>query len=139
MDIIKKKFLNDVRQNLKSVGMSNDKVDLIVSEVEVIYNIELERGKSHSEIVKNKFGGARTIAERYGKIFGYSGKTSQKRGTKKIRNKESSVSDSLRNGYNYVRELNKQAMGKNIITGNSKGLIDKVDSALMHFVEIFLD
>lgn len=138
MDVMKKKFLSDVRNSLKSMGMPNDKIEQIVSEIEVRYNIESERGKSHSEIVKNQFGSHYDVSQKYGKIFGYSRKGSQKTSNKKFLNRDSNMSGSLKNGYNYVRKLNKQTPSKNKVTKNSKGLSDTVDSAIMNFIEMLI-
>ncbi|WP_437130640.1 hypothetical protein [Peptostreptococcus russellii] len=70
MKLKKKKFLEDVRKKLISLNLPKDTIDQIISEIDVKYNFEIERGKSDEEIIEG-FSGARKIAEKYASIFGY--------------------------------------------------------------------
>ena len=137
MDVRKKKFLNDVKVKLKSMGMPDDKISQVINEVEVRYDIEEERGKSHGDIIRSQFAGAREVADKYGKIFGYSGNSvSSKVGKNIYKN--------ITDGINYSKSLNR----KKIKTVNSEKvqkdknekksgstLSSKIDKIIMDFIE----
>ncbi|MEG0249318.1 MAG: hypothetical protein RR561_01840 [Peptostreptococcus sp.] len=73
MKIKKKQFLDKVRTRLISFRLPRDMVDQIISEIEIKYDFELERGRSDDDIIKG-YSSAEELANKYASIFGYNKK-----------------------------------------------------------------